>query len=305
MRTACAALLTLAVLPLTALARQAPQRPLEYAAASLEAQRLETPLVLAGAHIFVEGVTVNGKGPFRFMLDTGAEGAGRIDASLAEKLGLNKSGNAAGTDGSGRAAGQMTRYRLDSLSIGALSFTGVQVLSRDYNADAPPHLGHIDGILGFHLFQEFLLTVDYPARTLTVTRGELPAADGNAVLPFVSDDHDPEIEITVADQTVVADIDTGSFGGISVPGALAEKVTFAAEPKVIGRAQTVSGPFEIKAGPLDGAARIGAIELKNPQIMIVPMPKGNIGGAVLSEFILTFDQRNARVRFARPEKQPH
>src|SRR3990170_3481225 len=54
------------------------------------------------ATIPVVEVRIGGKGPYRFAIDTGAEGHGRISAALAEELGLPKIGEA-GTPGPGGA----------------------------------------------------------------------------------------------------------------------------------------------------------------------------------------------------------
>src|SRR5678815_2748316 len=44
------------------------------------------------AAIPVVEVTIGGKGPYRFAIDTGAQGHGRISTELAEQLGLPKVG---------------------------------------------------------------------------------------------------------------------------------------------------------------------------------------------------------------------
>ena len=52
---------------------------------------IEIPMRIEGGMFAIE-LTVNGKGPFLFAIDTGAEGGPRLDSSLMEKLGLKSSG---------------------------------------------------------------------------------------------------------------------------------------------------------------------------------------------------------------------
>src|SRR5882724_1233224 len=64
---------------------------------------IEIPMRLDSGMAAIE-LTVNGKGPFLFAIDTGAEGGPRLDSSLVEKLGLKPSGQIREGDPSGRNA---------------------------------------------------------------------------------------------------------------------------------------------------------------------------------------------------------
>lgn len=249
-----------------------------------------------GEGILLDNVFVNSKGPYRFMLDTGAEGGGRVDKALAEELNLPIVGEtqSVGLLGESRA---MTRRKLESLTIGGLSFSNLELSSRDYSQDQPRSLRPIHGILGFHLFNEYLLTIDYPARTITVARGELPAPNGRDILPFVSDDEDPEIEISLGGKTIQALLDTGAMGPLGVPATLAEELKFTSEPRARGR----DGDVELRSATLDGALKLGALEVPNPDLIIAGrMPMPVVGISILSKFALTFDQKNDRVRIVQP-----
>lgn len=249
-----------------------------------------------GDAILIEDVMINGKGPFRFILDTGAEGAGRVDAILVGELSLPEAGHVRSSGIFGQKDAVSLRH-VDSLSIGALSFSNLRLLSRDYNADRPAGLRPIHGILGYHLFNEYLLTINYPARTISVIPGELPPPDGKHVLAIISDDEDPEIEVTVGDQVTRALIDSGALNTLAVPAALAEKLKFTSEPRIRGW----EGRVGVRSGTLEGALRIGAMEVTNPETLVAgPLKETNIGARILADFAVTFDQKNARVRFERP-----
>ena len=98
-----------------------------------------------------------------------------------------------------------------------------------------------------------------------------------------------------------AHVDSGFMGGIALPEAEASTLPLAGEPKVIGRAQTISNTFEIKAAPLDGDVAIGPVVLAKPTVEIQPLfPMANVGARILRDLVVTFDQKNDRMRVARP-----
>ncbi|NJL72902.1 MAG: hypothetical protein HC888_15810 [Candidatus Competibacteraceae bacterium] len=76
-------------------------------------------------------VKVNGNGPLRFLIDTGASGMGRVDSRLVRENDLPVVGVRENSDGVNVA--QVDVVRLDSLELGELRRAEVQVLSRNYN----------------------------------------------------------------------------------------------------------------------------------------------------------------------------
>lgn len=195
----------------------------------------------------------------------------------------------------------MTTHRLDTLSIGPLAFHDVQMLSRDYRAEMPRDLRPVDGILGFHLFSEYLFTIDYPGRSLRVERGELPPPDGDAVLPIVSDDDDPDIMIDVGGHPIQALIDTGAPTHFAFPTALTRDLATVGEPRLIGR----DGGQDVFSATLEGAIRLGAVSFDEPQVIIAPaLTQAVVGVRAMASLALTFDQANARIRITRPAPRP-
>jgi len=269
-------------------------------AVSLPGEPVAVPFRFAGNLPAVE-VEVNGEGPFLFWLDTGAMGLARADRSLVEKLGLEARGEIRPRDGFGRSAPPMKVVRFDSLAFGGAEWKGVEAASRDYNRMLPPGFEHIDGILGFHLFADHLLTLDYPGERVVIEAGELPPADGREVLELDAGGRRPGITLEVAGEEVAADLDSGFQGTLQLPAAVAEPL-LAGEPVVVGRGRTAGGELEIKEAPIAGTVRIGEHQLENPRVVIAEVgDRAVVGSGLLREFAVTFDQRNGRVRFARPE----
>lgn len=271
-----------------------------YASSSLSAEKVELRFARWGEAILIEDVRVNGKGPFRFILDTGAEGAGRVDTSLVKALNLSAEGSSDSVGVLGQAT-RMEMYSIESLALGNLKFRGLQMMGRDYNATIKgPGLRPIHGILGYHLFSEYLLTIDYPARLITITRGELPAPDGKRILPIISDDEDPEIEVTLGGLKATAMLDTGAMGELGVPASIAGKLKFQGEPVNRGKEDGVP----LRSAKLDGAIRLGMESFEQPTMMIAePLKQVVVGVRLLSALRVTYDQKRARIRIERPTER--
>lgn len=270
----------------------------------LPSSRVEVPLHFPADLPAVE-VMVDGQGPFLFAIDTGAQGTGWADVTLVEKLGLEVTGRVQAGDGSGRRGAFMDVVRIESLSFGGATFKGLNAPSRDFNQRLPEGTEAIDGMLGFHSFADCLVTFDYPAKQLRIERGELPPADGEEILDLIAGDTMPAIDIEVGGTRLTSHIDSRHMGTLMVPGRVAKKLELGAEPVVVGRARTVVGEFEIKKASLAGSLKIGRHRIPEPNVAFAKIfPRANIGARVLEQFVITFDQKNRRVRFLRPTDQP-
>lgn len=257
----------------------------------------ELPMQMRGAMPAVE-VMVNGKGPFLFAIDTGAQGFARADSSLVERLGLKTTGQVRAGDGSGQNTRMLDTVELDSLMVGGIKFEKVRAITRNYNA--APNLPKIDGILGFNLFAEYLLTLDYPAKKVRLARGALPAANAENILNYDASLPTPTVELQVGKQKVKAHIDSGNLvGGFILPTAVVEKSALASAPVVVGTARTVSNEIEIKQVRLKDSIKLGGFEFTEPTVSYPALSVANIGSRILSEFAITFDQKNNRLELKR------
>jgi len=254
--------------------------------------------MLRSGHMPAVHVMLNGQGPFLFAIDSGGAGTARLDAAIAERLGLQKVGEVRSGDPSGRNARTLPLVAIDSLQVGGARFEGIQAAVRDMG-EMPGE--KVDGILGFGLFASCLLTLDYPANVVRMARGELPPANGRDVIAFTREQGIPTARITVAGREMDAHVDAGFMGGVSLPEAEAARLPLASPPKVVGRARTVSNTFEIKAAPLDGSFGIAGIVIERPTVEFQPVfPMANVGARVLRDLVVTFDQKNSRMRITKP-----
>jgi hypothetical protein len=243
---------------------------------------------------------VNGKGPYLFLIDTGASGAGRIDASLVKELSLPVVGEVQGGDGSGRAAVSMPLIGVEKIDVGGVVMENLQLPSRDYNQR--PGLPHVYGILGFGFFSQGIVTLDYVHRVLHIDRkGSLPAPDGKTVLSYEGD-HIATFDLQVGDRIIKARLDSGNAAArFILPADVASALPNAGEPMPVGKARTVSGDIDIMLVQLTVPIRIGQFEFKDERVIYPgPGPFANVGSKLLSEFSITLDQANHRVKFERP-----
>lgn len=124
-------------------------------------------------------VTIDGKGPFRFVIDTGTGGDALVTPELARELGLPTVGHAMLSDPSGQGGKRAPIVLLDTLELAGVEFKGIRAVSHGFFAEA----GTCDGLLGFTLFRDYLLTLDFPNRVVTLSTGSLAPDGGKSVLP--------------------------------------------------------------------------------------------------------------------------
>ena len=239
-------------------------------------------------------VTINGRGPFRFVIDTGTGGDALVTPALAEQLGLPTVGQSMLSDPSGQGSRKAPIVLIDSLEFAGINFTGVRAVSHPFFAEA----GTCDGLLGFTLFRDYLLTLDFPDRLVKLTKGDLVPDGGKAVLPFRMPEGVPIASLKVDGlKPVEAQLDSGG-GGLVLPESLAEHLKYDVAPVVFATGRSVSTRFELKAARLASDVKIGRYTFTHPVVEIHPaFPLVNFGSPPMQIFAITFDQKNLLVRF--------
>ena len=238
-------------------------------------------------------VTINGKGPFRFVVDTGTGGQAFITRALADQLGLIPSGRIRLNDPSGRGGQKVPVVVLQSLRVAGVEFTDVRAAVHDLsNGD-----GYCQGLLGFPLFRDYLLTLDYPNRHMELSSGELAPDGGKSVLSFRMPDGIPVVSLAIGATHIDAQIDSGG-AGLSLPLEMTYKLKFISGSNTLSNAQSLSTRFLVKGASLSEDVRLGAYTFRHPFIEINPaFPLANFGSCPLQNFSLTFDQKNNLVQF--------
>lgn len=246
-------------------------------------------------------VMVNGKGPYRFVIDTGTAGEAFISSALADELHLPVVGEVHLTDPSHLGGQQTPVVAITSLNVAGVEFKGVRAVRHALSqAD-----GSCDGLLGFGLFREYLLTLDYPRKQLSLVEGEVAPDGGNAVLPFRTPYGIPIISLKIGDLELPAQIDSGGTG-LSIPDAFASRLKFGVNPSLFGFAESFSTRFELRSAQLASDVRLGDYVFSQPFVEIqAAFPLANLGSTAMQGFVLTFDQKRGLVRFLSSEQTHH
>jgi Aspartyl protease len=273
--------------------------PMELPSVQVEmaADSVVLPMRLVDGRVIVNAL-INGKGPFPFVLDTGAHGS-VVDLAFAreESLALGPEILVGSPGGPARPGHLVPVERLD---IGGLSLRHLTVVAFDglpfKGADAPR------GVLSPYGLKGLLVTLDYPGSRLAVTRGALPAPDGREVFGWEAGQPLPLVPILVAGHEVRVHLDSGASRGLSLPPSLAQTLPLSGPLVEIGHAKTVDREVVLKGAPLKGAVTIGRYELENPTIVFSDAQKdvGSVGPPILRQFAVTIDPANRRIRLSGP-----
>jgi len=249
-------------------------------------------------------VMINGKGPYRFFVDTGASHT-VIDSSLTAELGLPVLGETHMGDPTNPFAIRAERVRIDELKVGDAKFQGVEAASWNQTAGLGGG-GRKDfprGVIGFPVWHDLLLTLDYVGGTLSVERGKL--APSAHTIAFRMPEGIVELPVKVGGHPFRAHLDTGSGDFCIVPAAETTHVHFAGPLQIVGMARTVNSSFTMSGGTLDGAVEIADQTYDNPFLSVQGiMPRVNVGGRLLQDYAVTFDQRSLLVKFDRKRMTP-
>lgn len=241
-------------------------------------------------HLVTVEAKVNGKGPFKFILDSGAGGVMRVSSKLAKTLALEQAGEALAGDPSGKNTVRRAVVRVDSVEIGGALFSGIDATIGDRPGPAEP-----DGVIGLALFSGLSATIDYPKSVLRLTSDALPE-NGEHIVSYTAEHGVPEIEIEVAGVPLRVHVDSGSPALLTVPSSWTAQLPLG-EQRVVGRGRTTVNEFEIKAADLRGDVRVAGFVATSPRVDIVDMfPIGHIGSRFLRQYAVTFDVANRRMK---------
>ncbi|MGA8728379.1 MAG: aspartyl protease family protein [Terracidiphilus sp.] len=246
-------------------------------------------------------VMVNGRGPFRFVVDTGTGGQAIITSRLADQLQLPVVGQARLIDPTGQGEQRAQILLVSSLKIAGVEFTSVKAIRHSLAAEDDT----CQGLLGFTLFHDYLLKLDYPNHLLTLSSDTLQADGERSVLPIRMPDGVPIASLRIDGVRVDAQFDSGG-AGLSLPQHLAPLFKFASDPVLFGSGQSLSTRFQIKVGRLGTDIHLGRYTFNHPSVEINPaFPLANFGACPMQNFAVTFDQRNRLMRLDASRKSFH
>lgn len=236
-------------------------------------ERYVLPSEMCGDY-FVVPATINGRGPYPLLMDSGA-GSTLLDRRVIEETGARK--------------------KVDSLAIG--EFKAFEFGFREHDMELlSAALGRrIDGILGHPVFNPLLLTYDFPGRELSIEVGSLDSTEAVRLRPGVDR---PYVRANVDSLAFWVLIDTGSSRGIVLDDL--ERFPLAVPPTLTGGRVRVNGLFRVETARLASDVLLGGLVLDNP-FAARSASIHILGQQILHRFSLTFDHPSGLVRFSTPD----
>ena len=254
------------------------------------------PFRLLNNHIYVEA-SVNGKGPYTFIVDTG--GHTILSSRVVREAALTSAGVTPAA-GAGEKIATSGYAAVDEIAIGAIRMHHQTAITMDIYDPAIEGI-RVDGMVGFEVFRRLAVRIDYGTKTLTFTRFEdFDPGDAGTAIPFKFYDHLPQVTGRLGGIPALFDIDTGSRSEVDLTSPFVrrhrlEKIFPNGVTAMTGwgvggpsfsqvvRAPALSlGPVAIEA-PIAGLSRASAGSFSDANF------DGNIGSGLLKRFVASFD----------------
>ena len=295
--------------PLTTYARPKSPPAGGHIEGGLKSARL--PFRLLNNHVYVEA-TVNGKGPYTFIVDTG--GHTLISPRTAAEAGLQVEG-AGKTSGAGEKTETTGFARYREIALGPVRLTDQPAFITNIYQPAIEGIP-VDGMVGFELFARFAVGIDYGAKTMTISDfATFDPRDAGTGVPFKFYDHLPAVRGYIDNLPARFDIDTGSRSEVDITSP------FVSRNRLRERYQP--GISAITGWGVGGAARSYVVRIPSITLGSVKIPsvvaglseskagsfsdpnyEGNIGSGLLKRFAVTFDY-SRKVMYLKPlDPQP-
>jgi predicted aspartyl protease len=138
----------------------------------------QNPLILVPAQ-------VNGRGPYQFILDTGASHC-LVSQGLSATLGVQPDEERDATGAGGRV--KLALGHVSSLAVGSVQQGNVRVAITDQlELIGAAIQTHVDGGLGFSFLKDFVVMIDYRERVLRLippAEGRVDDAQGRGLIPL-------------------------------------------------------------------------------------------------------------------------
>lgn len=280
------------------------------AATRVEPLPVRVPARILSNFFLVEAEQADGKS-YRFMIDTGSSVtlvSPRLAYALKQKEPRGTQPKTLPVRGANGREIELPAITLKELRLGKARFESAPAIVYDF-ADLSAHLGlPIDGVIGFPLFRDTLLTLDYPAAMLEIAPNPLAApapADRQprtSVIAFSRDRPTPLIPVQLGDESFYALIDSGSDGGLALnPAGLHPR--FVHGPRVGMIVSSLHGDNHQLVGRLDQDIRFGTQLVQQPIVDLTDQ-LSSLGGELLRHYRLTFDQRRHTVTMVRDTDGP-
>ena len=225
---------------------------------------------------FVQG-TIDGEGPYWFLVDSGANRSA-LDDDIARELGLTVPGTSTVEGSAGTIA--VRQARIKRLRAGALDVRDLTPTVSDLAGSLAPEGQAIAGILGFDALQRHAVLFDMAGGRIAFAAEarRLAPLDQATIVPFELDNGIPRIAARIEGQPALLRIDTGAAIGdgprtfVNITRPFYERL-LAADPTLVPYTEfTASGTGGAMTIAVVKAKRlaVGGVEVAEPRLLVQP-----------------------------------
>ncbi|MEP7181792.1 MAG: PDZ domain-containing protein [Betaproteobacteria bacterium] len=268
---------------------------------------VEVPLEVRNGHLFIR-VTLNGKGPYRMLLDAG--GANVLMPSVVAALRLSPGGGPSATGG---AQPDVALTTVDKMDVGGIVLDGQAFATLDFGAlvRRVEGLDDVAGLVGFELLKRFPVTLDYArSRAIFHNPATFRYAGNGTRVPIRFDGRIPAVDGSVDGVDGTFDIDTGNRGSLTLTSAFVQRnglvAKYGATQDVISGAgagghlrSLLARAGVLKLGTVEVGKPVTALSRQAQEAYANPDLAGSVGYGVLRQFSVTFDYASEALYFER------
>jgi predicted aspartyl protease len=266
-------------------------------------------------NLIIIPVAINNSDTLNFILDTGVKSPIITELPFVNKLNLNFL-QPISIQGLGEGE-QLTAYRSGSNTIsleGLVAYNQEIIMVINENFQISPILGiPVHGLIGFNLFKDYVVRIDYAEHKITLTKPEAfvyKERERDIVLPISIEQGKPFVSTSIVtdkneDVRVKLLVDTGASDAIWLSTASDKRISLPDNHIETFLGRGLSGDLYGKKGRI-GAIWVGPLVLYEP---IVAFPEndvvdeligkndrnGTLGGEILRRFYLTMDYPGKRL----------
>jgi predicted aspartyl protease len=251
-------------------------------------------------HLITISARINGAGPFRLMVDTGATLA--VTPAVAKAAHLTLESGPLPIIGNGPGVGAASGIAaVDRIDVGGLSLYDAQTLVFDQPAS--------DGIIGYPLFASLRVTIDFPGRTIDLSDAQEDGPLTGSIVPmFITQGHFPTVAGSIDGTPGLVRVDTGANQGLLVNSTFvrdhnipARRTGYEWNGSAVGglTRETIVAPLKLAMGSLQFGPVDTSVSLLSSGMSADPHSAGTVGTRLLERYIVTFDYLHREISFVR------
>jgi hypothetical protein len=263
-----------------------------------DAKEAPVPFTVSDGRIVVE-VSINGKPPLPFLLDSGA--MNMLTPDGARQLGVAGRGDlAAGGVGNAQVTAKLARVK--EMKIGRAHLSDQQFIIIPLPSSVVEHGNQspVVGLIGYELLRRFAARIDYQKQTVTFYKpgSKIDKPSNSEALRMYFNDRTPFIQVGVDGTPAYFGVDTGDNGAATLFKPFYQAHLFPVQLPGIARKQRGIGGEaaslltrveSLSFGSYTLTRPLVELNFANSGIFAMPLTGGNLGYKVFRNFILTFD----------------